>query len=228
MYRSIHSLSARLLLGAFLALGGIATPALAQIDLQGYIGGGLAFGKYNATACSYTKVAEAGEDRDRSVECDWQLGFQFVGGIQVIEHLAFEAGYLTVDESFTSTGSTGGQIRVIDIMTPGQRNIGNGNANFDITGKTNILYAAAVGRWPIGDRFALTGRLGLNNWDEDGELCVENGGCVTISTDGIDPLYGIGAEYDLTDNLRAQFNITRHVMGSDNYDALSTNLVFMF
>lgn len=160
--------------------------------------------------------AEADFDDDtgcRMFECDRQLGFSLFAGIQPIDYFAIELGYASVDEV----------VKLDNIFALG----------IDVT----TLYLAAIGRLPINEQFALTGRIGMHSWEVpsksecrsviNGEECTE-----IIEHDGTDPLYGLGVDFSFTENLRAQMTYTFYQMNRDasdiTLDSLSGNLVFVF
>ncbi len=92
---------------------------------------------------------------------------------------------------------------------------------------------AAVGRWPIGERVALYGRIGFFAWKHEAEVFVGGGGGFTSETEsGTDPLFGFGAEFAIGKRsaLRLQWQRFLDVGGDDtgesDIDLVSVNLVF--
>ena len=78
---------------------------------------------------------------------------------------------------------------------------------------TNALQASVLATWPIGDTFALYGRLGLMDWDVD----------VSIS-DGVDTFSGTDSGNDLSYGLGAQLSFSRAQLRLE-YEMAEMNIV---
>lgn len=100
-----------------------------------------------------------------------------------------------------------------------------------------MTYLAVIGRYPINHAFALTGRLGAHLWDyhscgnivytaTTGTAPVVGYTCKT--GDGTDPLFGIGADWDLNDNIRSRITLTRYQINATDIEVAGVNLVYLF
>lgn len=87
MYRSTHSLSARLLLGMFLMFSSIIACAQKSEDSEtrAYIGGGYLSGTFDSNTCK---------------SCEGKPGFNFFTGMEVADFFALEVGYLSVNNIY--------------------------------------------------------------------------------------------------------------------------------
>lgn len=110
---------------------------------------------------------------DGANHCDDEdTSWKIFGGWQLNPNFAIEAGWVDFGEV---SGSVGGSAV---------------SAEFD--GWT----LAAKGVLPLNDQFSVFGKLGMVSWD------VEGGGAASgIDDDGTDLLYGIGAQYMVTDRV---------------------------
>lgn len=66
-----------------------------------------------------------------------------------------------------------------------------------------------AGYIPLGDRARLAGRAGILMWDVEMEVSL-TGGSGSVSEDGNDPYFGVGAEFDLTPALALGATWTTH------------------
>ena len=182
MYRSFHSLSARLLLGAFLIVSSTAAVAQTGGMPRPYVGAGVA---------SFDVV-------------DRFTGFGIFGGFQFNDNVAAELGYLRGEDDATSGGASA-------------------------TATISIFSLAAVGRLPIHENFAFTGRIGWYYWEEEG--CASGFGITNLCLefDGNDPLFGIGADLDFTENVRGQITFTRYTDNNAyDVDVIAGNIAYLF
>ena len=80
---------------------------------------------------------------------------------------------------------------------------------------------AATYALPLNDSFSLLGKIGFHRWD------IEN----SSDEDGTEPFYGIGASYQVNDNIALQAEFERLQIDSidvDDIDLLSVGLAFHF
>lgn len=145
---------------------------------QGYVGIGLGQSSVDLTASPIGGVPPQKDDNDTA--------FKVFGGGFVNDNVGFELGYVDFGE-FTITWDDG-----VDYI----KDAFEGSA----------LYAAAVGYLPIGQA-KLFGKAGLARWDVDAvETSSIPGVGVSVSEDGIDLMFGIGAQIDAGNVLlRAEF-----------------------
>lgn len=226
MFGCFNSLVARLLVSAFLVLGvGIAN-AQTGGDTRTYAGIGLGWAEGDGEGCDASGAFSGtvnGNPYSGTYEtsCDREIGFKVFGGQQFSRHFAAEVGYVSVE----GVGSLD-----IDFTSPVSA---NSAADLDFS----TFYVAAVGRLPVANVLTVTGRVGFHMWESEiSDISVTAAGTATsvscdiplCKDDGTDLLYGIGAEYDITDNVRLQGNLTRFEADEDEVDMISINVAYMF
>lgn len=110
---------------------------------------------------------------DGFTNCDDEdTAWKIFGGWELNPTIAFEAAWVDFGEVSGSIGSSA------------------------VSAKTDGWTLAAKGSLPLNEQFGVFGKLGMIRWD------VEGGGAASgIDDDGTDPMYGIGAQYMLTDRL---------------------------
>ena len=159
------------------------------------------------------------------IECDLDItcsadekdtGWKFYGGYQFTPNFAVEFGYVDLGE----TGASG---------------------NDSVLGTTSVTIeasgfsAAALGAIPLGDRFALFGKVGLFRWDVDARASSSVFGSGSLSESGIDFLFGAGAAMSLGRSLSLRVEWERFSDVGDNattgeadVDFLSAGIVLRF
>jgi OmpA-OmpF porin, OOP family len=123
-------------------------------------------GWYIGGSIGQTSYDIAGVPAGVSVD-DSDTGFKLFGGFQLTRHWGAEASYIDFGTA-TVSGALSGEVGV------------------------EAFTFAGTGTLPLGENFALLGKLGFAMWDASG-----SGG----STDGTDLYFGIGARYSLNRNL---------------------------
>ena len=153
--------------------------------------------------CQEAKAVAAQEGWTVPSCSDSELGFHFSGGYRFNEFFAAEAQATFVD-GFHAT-----------VRIP------NGNdVKLDVDYHSFAL--GGQGRYPLGDKFSLIGRVGIHAWDADSSVFV-NG----IDTDfrandsGTDPYFGVGASLKITDDIRVETGYTRYKADGDNVDVIT-------
>jgi len=119
------------------------------------------------------------------------------GGYRLNENFGVEAGYASLG-SFATTvvvGSTG----------------------VKQDGRASSLFAAATGRLPLGESFALHGRLGLSSGKVTGTNVLPASDNLMGSKDSV--LFGLGAEYRPRPNIALTINYDSYGKLSDNVKA---------
>jgi len=151
---------------------------------------------------------------DISGSCDeTDLGWKIFGGYQFNSNFSAEAGYVDLGETDADTVISGISI----------------SAEAEVTG----FFLAGIAAWPINDSFSIYGKLGAIYWDVDTKA---SGGGISVSEDesGTDFLFGIGAQYNFTNNfgVRAEWERFNDVGNSDtdesDIDLISASLVYGF
>ena len=110
-------------------------------------------------------------------------------------------------------------------------NMGTLDANVEIQPGTTSLFEASVdgfelglvGRIPLGDKFAVFGRIGNYWWSGDATI-----GGVTSSESGNDVSYGIGAEFAINPSLVLTADWRRYSLDDVDLDAAMLGLVVRF
>lgn len=117
------------------------------------------------------------------------------GGYRFNEHFGMEAGYAVLG-SFSE-------------------NVTVGAANVKQDGKARSIFGAATGRVPVGESFALHGRLGLSSGKVTGTNLLPASDNLMGSKTSV--LFGLGAEYRPKPNVVLSVNY-------DSYGKLSNNV----
>ena len=117
------------------------------------------------------------------------------GGYRFSENLGVEAGYAALG-SFSESVTVGG-------------------ASVKQDGKARSIFGAATGRLPLGESFALHGRLGLSSGKVSGTNLLPASDTLMGSKTSV--LFGVGAEYRPKPNVALTVNY-------DNYGKLSNNV----
>lgn len=164
--------------GGFLAWSWDPFSFIPATDTGGYLGVGFSYNDHG-------DVLSANNDGSLSNISDDDTGFGFgiIGGYFFNDFVGVEGGYLDLGEAdFTAESDGSGDSWVSgDVAT-----------DFDADG----WLFAVVGRWPITERLALLGRLGLFSW-ETTETFTENGFVSIDKNSDSDAFYGLGFEYDV-------------------------------
>lgn len=139
---------------------------------------------------------------------DSDTGFGLAGGYQLNDNFAFELSYVdlgTVGSSHTAT--------VTDGTTPEDVEVG-------LTSSASGAAVSMLGILPIGERFSVFARLGISFLSSDGTAKVTAGGQTARpkqSSQKVDPVYGIGAEYAFSKNFAVRLAWDRYTdVGTDD------------
>ncbi|GER16283.1 porin family protein [Variovorax boronicumulans] len=142
-----------------------------------YVGGAIGRSSYSLSSSKNAPVPVpwGGKKADKS-----GTSYKLYGGYRLTEHFGVEAGYARLG-SVSQWSSAYGGSRLQ-------------------TGTGQVFYAAATARMPLGDAFALNGRLGVAR----GRISGDNKWAPAhqrISGSGTGLMVGVGAEYRMTQNL---------------------------
>lgn len=159
---------------------------------------------------SYTDI-NAGSISGAKDEKD--TAWKFFGGYQFNRYLGVEGGY--VDLGKASVSGTSGGIPAA--------------ATLD----SKVWQAAAVGSLPLGQQFALTGKLGVARADTD---VGGNIGAMPIGTTDHNtaPTYGLGMRYDINSKIGVRAEWERFRLGGGSFagksdaDLFSVNALYRF
>ncbi len=149
---------------------------------------------------------------------DEDYGWKLFGGYRFLPFLGVEAGYVDLVNDSDSTPSFVG---FSDGSGPLYR---RGPVSVDIDDPTGF-YGAAVGRLPIGSRFALFAKLGLFNWSAD-VTTINLGVAQTIGDSGTSTMAGAGFEAKILPllRLRAEWERYAEIVRGD-VDLISIGIV---
>ena len=149
---------------------------------------------------------------------DSDTSYRVFGGYNFNPFVGVEAGYEDHGETSFTAESDG---------TGGSWEAGSVGTLF----AADSWFAAVVGRWPLGDRWALFGRVGIASW-ETTETWTEPGGVSSETDSGSDVTYGAGVEYDIGESdswvLKAEYGTSKVDNDGNSLNALQVGAVFNF
>ena len=160
-------------------------------------------GAYARVEVGRSQFALSGTRQPSSTDDSGQA-IKVFGGYRFDEHVGVEAGYAALG-SFSETVNVGG-------------------ANVTQEGKARSLFGAATGRLPLGESFAVHGRLGLSAGKVSGTNGLPAGDTLMGSKTSV--LFGLGAEYRPRPNVALTVNLDRYGKLSNKVKASA--LVFGF
>jgi len=157
-------------------------------------------------------------------------GFNLGVGYKVNDFFSVEGGYMDLGKA-SATLSAGGSALGLS-MTAGSV---TAEADYD------AVYLGGVFEYGINDKLSLNAKGGLYWWDADYRATyssatfrlnsytyVVTNGTTTWSDDGDDIYYGLGATYNLSDNLQVRADWYRSDTDDGDVDVLGLNLVTSF
>jgi OOP family OmpA-OmpF porin len=171
-----HSLACSALAVLLLGTTAIGAHAAApNADTGPYVGGAIGRSSYSLSSSNRVPVPWGGEKSSKT-----GTAYKLYGGYRLTENFGVEAGYARLGR--VSQWSSGGAYSRLQ------------------SGTGQVFYAAATARLPLGDSFAINGRLGVsrgrvsgdNNWVPVNQR-------ISGSSTGV--MAGFGAEYRVTQNL---------------------------
>ncbi len=149
----------------------------------------------------YVGAGTGSTDRDNSA-LDDDSGQKFYGGYQFTDRYALEGGY-------TDLGT-------FDV-DPSQ-----GSGDVDVDG----LQFAGVATFSLPNQFAIFGKAGIYNWDQDGSNVIVPalGGAVSADDDGTDIMFGFGVNYSAGNwGIRGEWE---RFDADDDVDMLSVGVIY--
>lgn len=169
-------------------------------------------GFYVGGGAGHTDQKDACDDIVGSCD-ETDTGWKLFIGYQFNPYISAEGGYVDLGESDAS-------VTVLGIPI---------SAEAEVDG----FFLSGLLAWPINDTFSVFGKLGVIAWDVDVDA---SGGGVSVSDDesGTDALFGVGAQYDFTNNfgIRAEWerynNIGDSDIGNTDIDFISGSIIFNF
>lgn len=145
---------------------------------------------------------------------DTDTGWKAFAGYRFMKYLAVEGAYTNFGEATANSIVTAPSAGVVNT-----------------TLESDAWTLSALGILPLGDRFSLFGRVGVNFWNIDVSATGTGGGgtaTASDSDDGTDWVYGVGAAYDFTPNLSARGEWERYDFDDSDVDLLSAGISWSF
>lgn len=139
---------------------------------------------------------------------DNTIGYMLGGGYQFNRYFSVEGGYNDfgdLEETLTENGVTA-------------------SASVDANG----FYAAAIGKVPLGQNFALTGKAGLLKWDADILVQIPTLPDMRDSDDDTDPFFGIGGEYYFSETFTIAGGYDRFKLDNVDLDVFNLGVIVRF
>lgn len=198
-----------LILTVLISVGFWASPTLYAQGSPEHFYAGLGFGQAQGKdACDGLPAGVSCDDKDSS----WRI----FGGYQFHKHFAAELGYADFGK-FTASGTAPGL----------------GSVSAEV--KANAWDLVLVGIVPVAESFSVFGKAGLALWDVDSSATISGVGSASVSDDGTDFTFGIGAQYNFTKNVGARIEWQRYndvgdsnTTGKSDVDVFSASVLFMF
>lgn len=178
-------------------------------------GAGQAKGRDWDAARLASSFAAQGVVATQTTSDDTDMGFKAFGGYQINKYFALEGGYTQLND-FTAHGTS---------STPSVDKVYQAQGN-------NAWILAAVGTLPLTKNFSIFGKIGADSWKIQTTTVItatNTDFTRTVSVDrGVDPYYGVGASYALTDNLEVRGEFERYDFGGPKIDFLSAGMAVRF
>ena len=178
----------------------------------GYVG--IAGGMLNSESSVTGLIGTASLDEDED-----DTGYKLFAGYRASNNFGVELHYADLGE-ISLSGNNG------DTFTRGNGAAYQFTANgVKIVQETKSYGVAATYALPLNDNFSLLGKIGFHRWD------IENSLGSSLDDDGTEPFYGIGASYQVNENVAIQAEFERFQIDSDDIDdidLLSVGLAFHF
>jgi OOP family OmpA-OmpF porin len=170
--------------------------------LENFLFAGASVGRSDIDEAMTRGLITSGEVKSEST------GFKVFGGYQFHPNLGVEAAFVDLGEakyegSFNGAPVTGGKLKV------------------------NGLNFAALGRVPLGQRFALFGKVGVFVWEAQASDTTA-GVPFSTKTDGADASFGIGASFDITRNIALRAEGEMFGVADEKATLLSVGFAFSF
>lgn len=164
-----------------------------------------------------------GQSKARNTDCtgvatcdDTDTAWSIFGGYQVNANFGVQFGYADLGK----VGASGTDPFL------GAFSISYESTGFELSG---------VGTIPINERFSVYGKLGLFMWDLDAKATSSVFGSGSLSEDGTDLTYAIGAKYGFTKNFAVQLQWQRYndigndaTVGTSDIDVIGLGAIFRF
>lgn len=159
------------------------------------------------------ELASVGITSSSSVD-DTDTGWKLFAGYRFMKYFAVEGAYVNFGEATAHS--------IITAPSAG---------TVDTTAEADAWTLSALGILPLNEKFSLFARVGLNIWDaEVSATGTGGGGSASFSddADGTDWVYGVGAAYDITQNLSVRGEWERYDLDDTDLDLLSVGVSWRF
>jgi OOP family OmpA-OmpF porin len=183
-------------------------PAFAADDSGFYIGAG-----FGEMAIEVNDIADLGVKFDDS-GTTWKI----LGGYRFMKYFGAEVEYIDGGDAEDSFREEEGPYF----------------AEADVTISLSGWNASAVGILPLGEKFSVFGKLGFIMWDADFEAKLDTNVPDVAdfsergTDDGTDLSWGLGAEFDFTDNFGVIVEYQSFEISDTDAALLSASLLWMF
>jgi OOP family OmpA-OmpF porin len=146
--------------------------------------------------------------------------YKVMVGAQLNKFIALEGHYADLGEAVL-TGNNGDTL-----VTDGSTFAFTAN-NTNVTSTSDSIGAAVIGIVPINKSFSAFAKVGFHRW-KTSESTTSNAGNASESENGTDPFIGAGISLNLSDSISIRGEFERFNFDDEDYDLISTSLIFMF
>jgi long-chain fatty acid transport protein len=206
-----------LTLGWVLDPGPVATEEYGDDDWAGinfdgwYAGFGFGQSQYQGVS-SYLDSQQAAAGKTSTTSANTRTeGWKVYAGYQFNKYIGVEGGYANLNDmsaTTTITAPTAGSVRT----------------NMD----SDAWTLAAVGSYPLTDKFSILGKLGAAYVLTDNNVKVNSTTTQHHGDDGYQPYYGVGVSYALVDNFKLRAEWERFDLNDINIDLLTAGFTVAF
>ncbi|WP_296892155.1 outer membrane protein transport protein [Thiobacillus sp.] len=211
-----------------MSLGWVLDPGPGELDEYGdsdwgginfdgwYAGLGIGQSHYRDLASSIDSAAASVGATSTTSASPLSEGWKVYGGYQFNKYLALEGGYTNLNDAHANT----------TITAPSAGTIRTNVA-------TDAWSLAAVGTYPITDKFSLMGKVGAAYVLTEITASATGSGSgttasVAVGDDSYRPVYGLGASYALLDNLNLRAEYERFDLKDINIDLITAGVAMKF
>lgn len=191
----------------------VACAAVQAEDTGIYLGGSLGYASIDTDEGELqSDLTAAGLTGTLSVDDD-DLGWKLYGGYRFNQYFAAELAYVDLGTAEAD----------VNITAPVA---GSANVEAEADGVTLAL----IGRYPFNDKFSAFAKAGAFFWEVEGQASVTVLGATTTlgdDDDGTDFVFGLGADYALTDHISLRAEWERYDMDED-VDMFSAGIEYRF
>ncbi len=206
---------------ALVVTGGLLAGQAVAADTGGYIGISAGQTMSDVDAASADAALGSLGFGSSTTGDETDIGFKLYGGYRFNRNFAVEGGYTDL-----------GKFTAHSVITAG----GSGTADWEWDGYS--IDVAALGIFPVNERFEIFGRAGLGIWNLDFSFTASGPGGTGIASDsdsGVSPLLGFGAALNINPQIGVRVEYERHfkvggddTAGDSDIDLISLGVLFKF